>query len=164
MKPFTRSAIVAGLIAGIIYMLLQMSLPHFLEGKGVWQLPNNIAAIGYGPGVVSSKMPSAGPMLIFLILHFLVSILFAMIVGLFARGATTLVKIGTGIAAGALLYYASFYVGTYIFSWFANFRGWTCLADHLIFGIITALIYDIMYQKAMKREQLKTAIEDGKVG
>jgi uncharacterized membrane protein YagU involved in acid resistance len=161
MKPFTRTAILAGIIAGVIYMLLQMSLPHMLESKSVWQLPRNIAAIGYGISVVGSGMLSGGPLVVFIVIHLLVSILFAMVVGLFVRGASLIVKIGAGAAAGILLYYGSFYIGTAIFTWFANFRGWTCLLDHIIFGVITALIYAAMYANAMKGEQQKTAVEDG---
>lgn len=147
-----RAAIGAGLIAGAVFMMLEMIMvPAFLGGSP-WGPPRMIAAIVMGQGVLPSPPPppsfDAGVLVAAMVVHFVLSVvyalIFAAIAGRLAGGMAALVGAGFGL----VLYLVNFYLFTGLFPWFANARNWVSIFAHIVFGLTLALAYKGLERRA----------------
>ncbi|MEX2584071.1 MAG: hypothetical protein WD766_12390 [Gemmatimonadota bacterium] len=137
-----KAAIWSGVIAGAIFMVLEMMMvPIFLDGSP-WGPPRMIAAIVMGEGVLPP--PATFDFMILmvaLVVHFALSIVFAIMLAFpIARmGFGAALAVGAGF--GLLLYLVNFYGFTAIFPWFAMARNWVSIVAHILFGLIAAWSY-----------------------
>lgn len=148
-KNFLKAAILAGLIAGVVFMMLEMILvPVFLNGSP-WAPPRMIAAIILGKDVL--PMPGQpvnfdfGVLMVAIMLHFMLSIVYAVIIGWICRNLSMGTSILLGAVFGLILYFANFYGFTAIFPWFAMARNLVSIFSHIMFGIIAVLAFKKMY-------------------
>jgi len=148
MTRFNLSAAAkAGIIAGIVFLVLEMLLVATVGGESPWGPPRMIAAIAMGEGVLP---PPATfdfiiilvAMVVHLILSILLGILFAMIADM-ARLSLTASAI-VGLVFGLLFYAFGFYVMTAVFPWFAMARGAVSIFAHAIFGLVLGYAYRAM--------------------
>lgn len=139
-----KDAIWAGIISGLIFMMLEMAMvPIFLDGSP-WGPPRMIAAI-----VLSNEVlpPPAtfdfGIVMAAVLLHSMLSVIYAIILALIiSAGKTSFwVSVLIGGIFGYVLYLVNFYVFTEIFPWFANARNWVSVFAHISFGIGAAWAY-----------------------
>ena len=72
-----KSAVSAGLIAGLLFMMLQLILVPALGMGSAWGPPRMIAAIALGPGVLTPATFDSGIVLVAGIVHFALSIAYA---------------------------------------------------------------------------------------
>lgn len=149
-------AILSGIIAGAVFLLLALVLVPVILGDSPWGLPRMIAAILLGNGVLTPTTFSLGIILTAVVLHFFLSvvyaIIFALIFGRLQLGPALL----TGAGAGLVLYLVNFYGFTALFPWFATARNWVVVLDHLIFGVVTAWSYVAMIHSHTHEEPGKT--------
>ncbi len=149
-KNFFKAAVIAGLIAGAVFMMLEMIMvPIFMNGSP-WGPPRMIAAIIMGKSVL--PMPGEavtfnfGVMMVAIMLHFVMSIIYAIILGWFCKK----LRLGTAIIVGAVfglaLYFINFFAFTGVFPWFAMARNWVTVTTHLIFGIVAGYSFYKIYQ------------------
>lgn len=145
MKPIQfKDAAWAGVIAGVIFMILEMVMvPIFLDGS-IWTLPRRIAAIALGENVLTP--PNYFTFGIFIIatgMHFMFSFVFglaiAFIINLFKISLP--VSIIFGAVLGYLLYIFNFYVMTNFYPWFVESRNWVSAFTHISFGIAITWSY-----------------------
>lgn len=140
------SAVKAGLLAGLIFLILEMMLVPLFLGGSSWGPPRMIGAIVMGKDVL--PMPGGPPptfsapvVLAAMVVHFVLSVVFTMIlafiVGRMSLGSALL----TGAVFGFALYLLNFYVLTGIFPWFAMARNWVSVFSHISFGIAAAWSY-----------------------
>ena len=139
-----RAAMTAGVIGGIIFVVLEMIMvPAFLGGSP-WDPPMMIGAIILGsdvlpaPGVSQAVNPwviavGAG-------LHLALSAFYGLVLGLLLQRATGLAPF-IGIAFGLFLYFVNFYGFTAFFPWFAMARNWVSIVSHGVFGLTAAVAY-----------------------
>src|SRR5262245_18493204 len=101
-----RAAISAGVAAGLMFLLLQMALHGLLlEGGGVWIVPRDVAAIVMGEGVLPPPATfDLVVVLVALIVHFTLSILYALILAFIVHRWGLLVGILGGALFGLALY------------------------------------------------------------
>lgn len=156
MKPIHfKDAVYAGVIAGIIFMVLEMIMvPLFLEGS-IWNFPRRIAAIALGKDVLNP--PNFFTLGVFLIatgMHFIFSVVFglaiAFIINLFRIPLTG--SLVFGAVLGYLLYLVNFYGMTNFFPWFMESRNWVSAFTHISFGIATTW----SYLGLLKKHNVKT--------
>src|SRR5918993_1654780 len=118
--PEWRAAVWAGVIAGAVFLVLEMVMVPMFLGGSPWDPPRMMAAIVLGERVL--PMPGQAPppvnatvLVAALGVHFVLSIIYAVILaGLVARvppGAAIAIGIGFGVA----LYVVNFYGFTAIF-------------------------------------------------
>ena len=75
-----RAAVIAGLIAGAVFLPIQMVGHALATGGTVWIVPRYIAAIMLGTGALPPPPTfDAGIFLVALLIHFVLSVIFAMI-------------------------------------------------------------------------------------
>jgi uncharacterized membrane protein YagU involved in acid resistance len=156
-----KAAVVAGLVAGIVFLMVEMLLVP-LVGGSPWGPPRMMAAMVMGTEVLPPPASfDLGIMMVAMIIHFVLSIAFAVVLGLIIhrmeRGAATIVGLGYGLA----LYLVNFYLFTAVFPWFANARNWVTVVTHLLFGALAALIYHAL---AHRGETVRARTQGARVG
>ena len=136
------SAIWSGIIAGGVFMMLEMTMVPLFIGGSPWGPPRMIAAIGMGPGVLPPPDTFAlVPMMVAMVIHIMLAIVLAVVLALFVN------RLGLGMAAlagaifGLALYLINFYGLTALFPWFEMARNWVSIFAHMMFGAVAALSY-----------------------
>ncbi|MFS8975593.1 hypothetical protein [Cupriavidus necator] len=145
-RPDWRAAVMAGLIAGAVYMVLELLTARFLLYQGAWGTVKMVAAIILGREALASAdafnwtiVLSAGTV------HFALSIILAavlaMILASFRLDSSMGLASLAGIVFGVVVYLINFYVFGRYFNWFDEARGWESLFAHALFGLVAADVY-----------------------
>jgi len=146
-RPDWLAAVVAGLAGGAVLMVLELLWSAATNDVGPWRASQLVAAIALGPGVLegSASVFRADVVGTALVTHYALGIVFGLVFGVVATGfgidrqmpATLLF----GALFGALLYFFDFYGMVRFFPWFIELRGWAMGIEHLVFGMVAALLY-----------------------
>ncbi len=140
-----KAAIIAGIIAGAIFMMLEMMLVPLIGGGSPWGPPRMIAAIGMGKDVLPPPADfAAAPLMAAMLIHFPLSIVFAVILAFIVQRLGLGLAILIGAVFGLVLYFVNFYGFTAIFPWFAMARNAITIFTHIVFGAAAAWIYKAM--------------------
>ncbi len=149
-KLFFKKVVIAGLIAGAVFMMLEMIMVPMFMGGSPWGPPRMIAAILLGKSVL--PMPPQpvtfdfGVMMAAMFLHFMLSIIFAIIIGWLCKNLSVGTSVLVGAAIGLILYFINFYGLTSVFPWFAMARTWVSIFSHVMFGIVAAFSFKKLFQ------------------
>ena len=139
-----KAAISAGLIAGLVFMMLEMILVATIGGKSPWGPPRMIAAMAMGESVLPPPATfEIGIMTVAMMIHFVMSIVLGLILG-FAIShwrMSLLTAMIAGTVFGLLVYFVDFYLMTAIFPWFAMARGGITIFAHAMFGLVLGWVY-----------------------
>ena len=137
------AAVWAGVIAGIVFVVLEMIMaPMFTGAPSVWAPPRMIAAIGMGKDVLPPPASfDFGVVMVAMMIHFATSILFAIVTTFLIRNLGTGAAVLVAIVMALLLYVFVFYVMTPIWPWFSNARNWVSIFAHIVFGTIVGWWY-----------------------
>ena len=142
--PVLGSAIKAGLIAGAVFVALEMLLVWLAMGMNPFAPPHMIAAIVMGPEVLPGPnvVPGSdlGVIAVAMLVHFVMAVVLAFVFKLIAEklklnGAMLLAG---GVVFGLLVYAINFYGMTTFFPWFAMARNWVSILAHAAFGLVLA--------------------------
>lgn len=139
-----KAAIWAGIIAGVVFMMLEMVLVATVGGGSPWGPPRMIAAIGMGKDVLPPPATfDLGVMIIAMAIHFVLAILLGMILGLIVSRwkLGLMASIGVGAIFGLAVYLVNFYGFTALFPWFAMARTPITLLTHVMFGTVLGWSY-----------------------
>lgn len=143
--PAWPAAAVSGFVAGAVLMVLELIWSVLVIGADPWGITHKIAAIVMGPAALQSADFSVGVVTVALATHYVLGIAFgvilAAIIAPFHFDSSPGMVLLTGAVFGLVLYLLNFYGMVRFFSWFADMRGWTTLATHLIFGMTAAIMY-----------------------
>lgn len=140
-KLHLKAAVVAGLVAGAVFMMMEMALVGLIEGSP-WGPPRMIAAIGLGQDVLPPPPTFDLTVLITaMMIHFVLSIGLGLIWGLLFGRFAGILAIVLGAAFGLVIYVVNFYGMTTFFPWFAMARNWIGILSHVVFGLVLALTY-----------------------
>lgn len=149
-SPDLAAAIGAGLIAGTIMMLLQITMyPLFLD-RSAWFHPRLIAAIPLGrdvlPGAASGADASVA--IAAMVVHYALSIIYAVVAAVVLDRARFWPAVALGAVGGFVLYVINYYGFTGVFEWFVASRNWVTTFTHISLGIGAAAAY-----KALERPE-----------
>jgi uncharacterized membrane protein YagU involved in acid resistance len=144
-----RAAVWAGVIAGIVFMMLEMVMVPLFLGASGWGPPRMIAAIVMGRAVLPPPASfDLGVMMVALIVHLVLSIVFALILAWLINRKGTGAALLIGAAFGLLIYLVNFYGFTAAFPWFAQARNWVSVFAHVVFGFVAAWAYKGIAERA----------------
>lgn len=153
-----KAAIWAGIIAGLVFLMLEMAMVAFIQGMSPWGPPRMMAAIVMGEGVLPPMEGpvtiNAGVMIVAILVHMVLTIIYAVVLGV----AISLLKLSllTSVIAGTLfgvfLYYINFYGFTAVFPWFAMARGGISLVAHAAYGLVLGLAYHMIASRSAEPE------------
>lgn len=152
-----RAGLLTGIVAGLAFLFVWMALSP-IAGGSVWLPYQMIGAIVLGP----EALPPPGgfefiTVAAALVVHFVLSIVYASILGLFIRGRSMTACLGVGALFGVLLYLINFYVFTGVFPWFALVRNWAALVTHIAFGAVAGVGYAWIAGRVGPREAVSAA-------
>lgn len=143
--PDWRAAVIGGCVAGGVFLVLEL-FALWATGQSPWGLPRMIAAIVMGRGTLAQ--PAAfdlGIVLVALIVHFVLSIVFAAILAVIIAPFSFDSSVGMASLVGAVfglaVYLVNFYGMSQLFPWFAEARGWITFIAHIVFGLVAADTY-----------------------
>lgn len=145
------TAVVAGAVAGLVFLMLEMLLmPTLGSAPSMWAPPRMIGAIGLGPDVLPPPATfDLTVVMVAMVIHFMTSILFAVVVAHLIRAMTVGTAIAVGVVAALLLYGFVFYIMTSgPWPWFVNGRNWINVMVHIIFGGIVGWWYKTRAHRA----------------
>ena len=136
------SAIWSGIIAGAVFMMLEMVMVPMFLGGSPWGPPRMIAAIGMGKGVLPPPDTFAlVPMVVAMAIHFMLAIVLAVVLALFVNRVGLGMAVLAGAVFGLVVYLINFYGLTAVFPWFEMARNWVSIFAHMMFGAVAALSY-----------------------
>ncbi|RQS63558.1 hypothetical protein DID96_29630 [Burkholderia sp. Bp8963] len=143
--PDWRTAVIGGCAAGVVLVVLEL-LAMWVTGQSPWGPPRMIAAIALGRDALAQPATfDLGIMLLALVVHFALSIVFALILSVIVAPFSFDSSVGmaslVGAVFGAAVYLVNFYGMTRWFPWFAEARGWMSLVGHIVFGLVAADTY-----------------------
>lgn len=139
-----KAAIGAGLIAGVVFMMMEMILVA-VTGGSPWGPPRMMAAMVMGEAVLPPPATfNVMIMMVAMIVHFILSIVlavvFAWVLSLWRLSGGAALALGA--AFGLLVYLVNFYpVAAILFPWFAMARNWIQISSHIVFGAVLAWAY-----------------------
>ena len=139
-----KAAIWAGLIAGAVFMMLEMALVAIVNGQSPWGPPRMIAAMVMGESVLPPPGSfDFGIMMVAMMIHFMMSIAFGVILGwaIYHWRMNLLTALVVGTVFGLVIYFVVFYMMTAIFPWFAMARGGVSIVAHAMFGLVLGWAY-----------------------
>lgn len=140
--PAWGAAVGAGLLAGLVYLLLQTFLNVYVYGESPWTFFHMAQAIAQGPGVVEPRqMFDAGGIGIALALHFALAAAYGIVAGHILDEAPARLAPPLGIGFGIVVYLVNFHGFTGAFPWFAELRGIVTLVSHAAFGLVLGVAF-----------------------
>lgn len=147
-----KAAVWAGIITGIIFMMLEMIMVPLFLGGSPWGPPRMMAAIILGAEVLPPPATfDFGILMAALAVHFPISILFGIVTAFIIDKMSFITALFVGAGLGLLLYVIGFYLMTGVWSWFANARNWVTIFAHLVFGLVAAWAYFKIRHTATER-------------
>jgi hypothetical protein len=150
--PNWKAATLSGIIAGAVFLILALVMVPFVLGGSPWALPRMIAAIVMGEGVLTPVTFDLGIVAAAVGVHFVLSLVYACFFASFLGRTQLGPALLAGIGGGVLLYVVNFYGFTVLFPWFVAARNWVTIADHLVFGVVTAWCYVTMSRPHAREE------------
>lgn len=141
------AAAVAGLAAGAVLMVLDLLWSSVFNPEGPWRTSHMIAPIfiGTGPLAQSGYGFSVAVISVSLLTHYTLGILFGLGMGAVLAQLHADATPGRAAAAGGILglalYLVNFDLMVAFFPWLAELQGADTLAAHVLFGIVTAVLY-----------------------
>jgi hypothetical protein len=144
-----RAAVYAGVVAGILATAVEIALWWAFTDA----LPDILfrdarfaAALVFGRGVLSAPAFDWGVMFIAALVHFALSVVYALILSRLIRRMTLYRSLLAGAAFGLALFSVNMYGFTMVFPWFEAARDWITVAAHLVFGMVAAGVYSVLTQ------------------
>lgn len=146
-------AAIAGVIAGSLFLLVEMALVLWVQNLSPWLPVRMIAAIGLGPEALPPPTAFAGDVvLVALVVHFTLSLVYGWLLAPLIEGRTLLPGTLLGLVFSLGLYLVNFYLFTALFPWFADARGGVTVFTHLLFGGALAGSYLLLQRRTENKE------------
>lgn len=142
-----RAAIVAGVVAGIVSTLAQGVMWVTLTDSFpaiLWRDTRFAAAIVLGDAALSGGRSAAAVWIAATLIHFVLSIVYASLLGVAVRTRTLPVAFLIGGVFGVALYVVNMYGFTTVYPWFAEARDPITLGAHVVFGATAAIVFRCM--------------------
>lgn len=142
-----RAAVLAGLVAGLVFLLFQLIATSIVLGESPWIVLNQIAAIVLGPaGLVDSFALNPAAFILGLLIHFLFSILFTLLLAFIIHRWGLAVGIIGGALFGLALYGLNYYAFARLFTltWFSGMRSAYVILAHIVFGAVAGGVYEAL--------------------
>lgn len=142
-----KAAVWAGLIAGLVFLMVEMLLVWLVMGMSPWAPPRMMAAMVLGPEILPPPADfSLMAVMTAMVIHFPMSIVYGLILGWAVHRLETGAALLAGAAFGLIAVYAvNFHlIAPMAFPWFVEAQNWISVLAHVIFGVVLAGSYVAM--------------------
>ncbi len=136
----------AGVIAGLVFLVLEMLLVSLVMGESPWGPPRMMAAIVLGQGVLPPPADFAWrPALTAMVVHLPLSAAYGLLVGALVRRHGMAQALLVGLVFGLAIYAVNFYlIAPLAFPWFVQARNAVSVLGHALFGVVAATAYVLL--------------------
>lgn len=141
------AAAVSGFAAGAVLMVLDLYWSALFNPDGPWRISHMIAPIFLG----ADSLPTSGfgfspnVVVVSLVTHYVLGIVFGLVMGWFLAqfqvDSTPGMALVAGATLGGALYLINFELLAGFFPWLVVMRGVETVAAHVVFGVVAALLY-----------------------
>lgn len=139
-----KAAVWAGVIAGAVFMMVEMLMVWLLQGQSPWAPPRMMAAMLIGKEILPPPADfSLVAMAVAMMIHFPLSVIYGLILGWAVHRLDMTAAVLAGAAFGLVaVYLVNFYlVAPMLFPWFVEARNWVSAVAHVIFGAVLGGFY-----------------------
>ena len=139
----------AGVIASVVFQLLEAVLIPLAGGGVPWGPARMIAAMAMGPNVLSSGATFDLKILaVALLVDLALAIAYTAVLSIFIRGWPLGRALFIGAVFGAVIYLINFYGFTTVFPWFEMGRNWVTLFTHMAFSVTAVMAYKNLHGRS----------------
>jgi hypothetical protein len=140
-----RLALVAGLVAGLVFLLVNILYVSFGQHLGTWTVVRYMASIVMGERVVPPPA-SFDPVIVGvgLLVNFVLAIIYAFILAAIIHRWGLLVGIVGGALFGAALYVINLYTFTLFYPWFFALNSLPFFVSHVLLGAVAGGVYELL--------------------
>jgi hypothetical protein len=140
-----KAAFYAGIISGIVLLLLVVLVVPAIKGWNAWVIVRYISSVFLGEGILPPPASfNLGALIIALIVHIIISLGSAILLAFIIHRWGLLIGIIGGAIFGLCLYGINFFSLTYFFPWFYLIKGWPIMLSHVIFGAVAGGVYEAL--------------------
>jgi hypothetical protein len=140
-----KAAVIAGLIAGAIFLLVLMVAYPLATGGTPWTVFRFIGAIVLGESVLPPPTTfDAGVVITAVLLHFILSVIYTLVLAFIVHRWGILISVIGGVLFGLALYLINFFTFTMFFPWFYPARAWPFSLVHILFGAVAGGVYELL--------------------
>lgn len=138
-----KSAAWAGVVAGVVFMMLEMLMVWMFMGESPWGPPRMMAAMVMGKGVLQPPATfDSVIMMVAMVIHLMLSVILGLVLGWIVHRMDSGAALLTGAAFGLAVYAIDFYlIAPILFPWFTMARNWIGIVTHVVFGLVIAAVY-----------------------
>lgn len=136
------AAVWAGVIAGIVFLVANFIASAVAQDNADVTI-RLVASLVLGSGVLFDE-PTVGVILVGIVVHFILSILFALLIAIVIHRWGLIVGIVGGGLLGLALYIINFFALSAIFPWFYAVTGWVMALSHILFGAVAGGAYEAL--------------------
>jgi hypothetical protein len=139
----------AGVIASVVFQLLEAVLIPLAGGGVPWGPARMIAAMAMGPDVLAPGAKFELKIVaVALLVDLALAIAYTAVLSVFIRGWPLGRAIFVGAVFGAVIYLINFYGFTTVFPWFEMGRNWVTLFTHIAFSVTAVMAYKNLYGRS----------------
>jgi uncharacterized membrane protein YagU involved in acid resistance len=136
----------AAVIAGVVFMMLEMGMVSLFMGESPWAPPHMIAAMALGKDVLprpDTYAPfTAKIMTTAMVIHMMLSVVYGLIVGWLVHRFDRAGGLAIGALFGIAIYVVNFYlIAPALFPWFQMAQNWISAFAHTVFGLVAGGAY-----------------------
>lgn len=135
-----RAIPIAGFAAGTVFLAAALLLSQIAYSVEPTLTFRYLASLVMGSDVLTGD--GSGTVIVGAIVHYALSLVFALVVALVVHRWGMLVGIVGGALVGVALYGINMYTLTLVFPWFFALNGPVILAGHVLFGAIAGGVYE----------------------
>lgn len=146
-----RAAVWAGIIAGAVFLGLEMLMVWLVQGQSPWAPPRMMAAMLMGKEILPPPADfSFVAVAVAMMIHFPLSVIYGLVLGWAVHRLDMTAAVLAGAAFGLVaVYLVNFYlVAPMLFPWFVEARNWVSVVAHVIFGAVLGGSYVALRRSA----------------
>lgn len=138
-----RAAAWSGVIAGAVFLAVEMLMVMAFMGESPWAPPRMMAAMLLGRDVLPPPADfDAGIVMAAMLVHFPLSIVYGLITGWIVHRLNSTNVLLIGAVFGMAIYFINFYlIAPAAFPWFMEARNGISVTGHLIYGLVLGASY-----------------------
>jgi len=136
-----RAVLVSGLVAGTLFLLADLVFAPLITNTSATVTLRYFAALVLGSKVLTQS--GTGILAVGVVVHYVLSLVFALVISLVVHRWGMLVGIVGGAIMGVAIYGINLYTLTVLFPWFFAINSTVILLCHAIFGAVAGGVYEM---------------------
>jgi hypothetical protein len=136
-----RAVLIAGIVAGAVFLVVNVIATSLLYEIDPALMLRYFASLVMGSEVLTQVGPTG--LIVGLLVHFVLSIVFALLIAIVVHRWGLLVGLIGGAVLGLAIYAINLYALTRFFEWFFAINSPALLLSHVLFGLVAGGVYEL---------------------